>query len=75
MKKLLNLSLGLGLLLGITTFGTSCNKKGDWNCKCTVNGNEETYTIHDKKRKDAEAECNKSGSVLGVDYSCKIKYL
>ena len=72
MKQVITAILGLALTSGAVAFGTSCNKEQDWNCKCTVNGNESTSVIRDKTRKEATAECNRSGSVLGVDYDCKL---
>ncbi|HTO38880.1 MAG TPA: hypothetical protein VL021_10680 [Brumimicrobium sp.] len=74
MKKHIRIALGVLFTISIFSF-TSCNKKGDWNCACTVDGNASEYTIHDTKRKDAESECNKHGSLLGVDYDCNLKYL
>ncbi|HET8572995.1 MAG TPA: hypothetical protein VFL76_03905 [Edaphocola sp.] len=75
MKRIITTTVGLSLLMGTVFVTSSCNKKQDWNCKCTVNGNESTSVIHDETRKDAKAECNKSGSVLGVDYDCHIELL
>lgn len=75
MKRIITAFVGASLLVGTISITSSCNKKQDWNCKCTVNGNESTSVIRDKTRKDAKAECNKSGSILGVDYDCKLQLL
>lgn len=72
MKKVKLAILGLALTAGTVLVGSSCNKEQDWNCKCTVNGNESTTVIRDKTRKEAKAECDRSGSFLGVDYDCKL---
>ncbi len=72
MKKVITAIVGLALTSGAIAFGGSCNKEQDWNCKCTINGNETTSVIKDKTRKEAKAECDKSGSLLGVDYDCKL---
>ena len=72
MKKILTAITGIALVAGTAAFASSCSKEQDWNCKCTVNGQESTSIIKDKTRKEATAECNKSGSVLGVDYDCKL---
>lgn len=73
MKRIITVFAGLSLAVGATIAGTSCNKEQDWNCKCTVNGNETTTVIRDKTRKEAKAECDKSGSVLGVEYDCDLQ--
>lgn len=72
MKRIITVVAGLSLAVGATIAGTSCNKEQDWNCKCNVNGNEQTRVIKDKTRKEAKAECDQSGNVLGVQYECKL---
>ncbi len=72
MKAIATFILSAGMVLGIAGTLSSCSKTQDWNCKCVVNGNESTTIIRDKTRKEAKAECNKSGSILGIDYDCKI---
>lgn len=72
MKKLITVIAGAALFSGTTLLFSSCSKEQDWNCKCTVNGNESTTVIKDKTRKEAKAECEKSGSLLGVDYDCNL---
>ncbi|MCY1532603.1 hypothetical protein D9M68_678860 [compost metagenome] len=72
MKRIASITAALAIFGGAIAFGTSCNKPKDWNCECTVNGNTSTSIIRDKTYKEAKAECNRSGSVLGVDYNCKI---
>lgn len=72
MKKNISKILGFGLIVGALFFTTSCNKKQDWNCVCEINGNKNTTLIKDKTRKEAKADCNNSGSFLGIDYECKI---
>ena len=70
MKKLIYAAAFL--FLG-TIVLSSCKK--DWTCDC---GSEElTYTIKDKKKKDAEAECEgKVGNGLvsvSVNTGCSLK--
>lgn len=72
MKRIASISAALAIFGSAIAFATSCNKPQDWNCKCTVNGNTNTSIIRDKTYKEAKAECNKSGSMMGVDYDCKI---
>lgn len=73
MKRIITVVAGLGLAVGATIAGTSCNKEQDWNCKCNINGNESTTVIKDKTRKEAKAECDKAGNVLGVQYECNLQ--
>lgn len=47
-------------LLVLVTLGfisTSCNKEADWECKCDIDGKENTLVIFDETKKDARAEC------------------
>ena len=56
MKKVVVLS-ALTLLGGSLMF-TSCNKKKDWTCTCTVTGLPPvTYPIADQKEDDAKKVC------------------
>lgn len=75
MRKIITAVIALSLTIGGMTLTTSCNKKSDWNCKCTIGSSTNTSIIKDKTRKEAKAECNKSGSLLGVDYDCKLQLL
>ncbi|RQO29663.1 hypothetical protein DBR32_15505 [Taibaiella sp. KBW10] len=72
MKRIASVSAALAIFGTTFAFTTACNKPKDWNCECTVNGNKSTSVIKDKTYKEAKAECNKSGSLLGVDYNCSI---
>lgn len=63
MKKVL-IVMAAGLLFA------SCKK--DWACECTAGDLTHTSTIDNKTLKQATDECNDSGSVLGVDYECKV---
>lgn len=73
MKRIITVFAGLSLAVGATIAGTSCNKEQDWNCKCTVNGNEQTRIIKDKTRKEAKAECDQAGNIMGVQYECNLQ--
>lgn len=73
MKRIITVFAGLSLAAGAIITGTSCNKEQDWNCKCTFNGNESTTVIKDKTRKEAKAECDRSGSFLGAEYNCDLQ--
>jgi hypothetical protein len=63
MKKVF-IVMVMGLLL------VSCKK--DWSCECTAGELTHTETINNKTLKDAQDECNDSGTVLGVDYECSV---
>lgn len=63
MKKVM-IIMAAGLLFA------SCKK--DWSCECTLGDLTHTSTIKNKTLKAATDECNDSGSILGVDYDCKV---
>jgi hypothetical protein len=51
-------ALLLVALVGSAISFTSCNKKGDWNCKCTIANVESTTVITNQKRNDAKDACD-----------------
>lgn len=78
MKKLsaVVLMAAFGLSFGLT----SCQKKKDYTCACTIFGQPVNYPILDVKKKDAEKACNAfeaqakaQGGTLGFDASCTLK--
>lgn len=63
MKKMFIVMIaGLGLV--------SCKK--DWTCQCTAGSITNSSTIYNSSLEDATAECNDEGTVMGVDYECKV---
>ena len=54
---------GLGLV--------SCKK--DWTCECTAGSLSHTSTIDNATLEEATDKCNDSGTIVGVDYECKVK--
>ena len=67
MKKLL-FQATLVVAIGVSL--ASCTK--NWACDCTAGELTHTSTIHNKTLKQAKDQCNSEGSVLGVDYECKV---
>ncbi|GAA0874967.1 hypothetical protein GCM10009118_13750 [Wandonia haliotis] len=63
MKKVL-------ILVVVGGFLVSCKK--DWACECEAGSLTYTETIENKTLKEAQEQCDDSGSVLGVDYSCEV---
>ncbi|MBS1585524.1 MAG: hypothetical protein JSS82_08240 [Bacteroidetes bacterium] len=68
MKKLSTLAL-----IALAMIATSCNKKKDWTCTCTVNGSEAVVTLYDQTKKDAKAECSaKESNTQYTITGCKV---
>lgn len=64
MKKVFILCVGVAFVASMT----SCKK--DWNCKCTVNGQEAATGTFNATKKDAQDACDALGTSSGG--SCEL---
>ncbi|KAA5534914.1 hypothetical protein F0919_09950 [Taibaiella lutea] len=53
---------------------TSCSKKGDYTCVCTLDGTEVArVTWNDIKKSDAETACNQQQTSGGSTIKCELQ--
>lgn len=74
MKKVALIALiALG---GASVTFTSCSKKKDWTCSCTIAGATGSTPILDKKKSDAESACksleDQGNAMLAGSTSCSL---